>query len=67
MSTKSKAPHPAKPWLTLVAIALMVAFVFLVPALWMSFSRRSDITGRIAAVALSIIVIVSVFIAWRFH
>jgi hypothetical protein len=44
-----------------------VTFVFAVPIFWVVFSRRAGITARVAVLALSIIVIVSVFIAWRFH
>src|SRR5438876_4437234 len=52
-----------RSWLTAGA----VTFAFAVPAFWVAFSRRADVTVRAALVALSIIVIVSMFIAWRFH
>src|ERR1700720_3110403 len=44
-----------------------VTFALAVPAFWTSFSRRSDFTGRMALVAVSVILLVAAFIAWRFH
>jgi hypothetical protein len=52
-----------RSWLTAGA----VTFVFAVPGFWVAFSHRADVTARTGVIALSIIVIVSVFIAWRFH
>jgi hypothetical protein len=52
-----------RSWLTVSAVTL----VFMVPAFWVAFSRRADVTARTGMIALSIIVIVSAFIAWRFH
>jgi hypothetical protein len=52
-----------KSWLSAGA----VTFAVIVPGFWAAFSRRSDVITCMAVVALSIIVIVSVFIAWRYH
>jgi hypothetical protein len=50
-------------WLTAGA----VTFAFAVPAFWVAFTRRSDVTARMAVAALSVILLVVAFIAWRFH
>jgi len=42
-------------------------FALIMPVNWVMFTRRSDFTARIAVVALSMIVIVSLSIAWRYH
>jgi len=44
-----------------------VTFAVAVPAFWTAFSRRSDFTGRMALVAVAVILLVAAFIAWRFH
>jgi len=44
-----------------------VTFAFALPAFWVSFSRRSDVTARMALVAVSVILAVAAFVAWRFH
>ena len=52
-----------RSWVTAGALTFGLA----VPAFWACFSRQSEFTGRMAAIAISIIVIVSAFVAWRFH
>jgi ABC-type cobalamin transport system permease subunit len=44
-----------------------VTFAFAVPAFWVVFARRPDVTARMAVAALSVLLVVVAFIAWRFH
>jgi hypothetical protein len=57
------------PWFSLQSWlgAGAVTFPLAVPAFWAAFTRRSDFTGRMALVAVSVILLVAAFIAWRFH
>ena len=57
------------PWFSLQTWlgAGAVTFALAVPAFWTAFSRRSDFTGRMALVAVSVIFLVAAFLAWRFH
>jgi hypothetical protein len=52
-----------RSWLTSGAMTL----AFAVPAFLVVFSHRSDVTARMAVAALSVILVVVAFIAWRFH
>jgi hypothetical protein len=48
-------------------IASAFAFAFGVPAFWIAFSRRSDVTARTGIVAISIILTLLLFAFWRYH
>src|SRR4029077_16727056 len=49
------------------AIASAFAFATGVPAFWIAFSRRSDVTARTGIIAISIILVVLLFAFWRYH
>ena len=57
------------PWFSLRSwlVAGTVTFAFAVPAFWAAFTRRSDFTGSMALVAVSVMFLVAAFVAWRFH
>ena len=57
------------PWFSLQSWlgAGAVTFALAVPAFWAAFTRRSDFTGRMALVAVAVILLVAAFIAWRFY
>jgi hypothetical protein len=57
------------PWFSLRSwlVAGVVTFAFAVPAFWTAFSRRSDFTAPMALLAVSVILLMVIFVAWRFH